>query len=83
MFRLKDNQTLIEQARPNIHPKGRNKVKFKIYERKKEKYLRSPISGGATMWDRIPEQIQRSTTKVKFKREIKPYLTDLTKPVLK
>ena len=35
------------------------------------------------MWDRIPEQIQRSTTKVKFKKDIKPYLTDLVKPVLR
>ena len=83
MFRLKSHQTLIHQARPKIHLRGRNKIKFKSYKRQNERFLRSPISRGFTMWDRIPEQVQRSTTKVKFRRDIKPYLTDLVKPELR
>ena len=83
MYRMKDDATRIEANRPTVHLRGRNKIKFKKYRRKNEKYLRSIFSRGASMWDRIPESIQRSTTKVKFKREIKPYLTDLIRPVLK
>ena len=75
MFRLKSDQTLIHQARPKIHLRERNKTKFKSYKRQNERFLSSPISRGITMWDRIPLQVQRSTTKVKFKRDIKPYLT--------
>ena len=48
-----------------------------------EKYLKSPLSRGITMWDRIPESVQRSTTKVKFKRDIKPHMLDLLRPVLR
>ena len=58
-------------------------VKFKTYHRVHEKYLKSPISQGVIMWDRIPESVQRSTTKVKFKRDLKPYLADLLRPVLR
>ena len=83
MYRLKDDHLLIDHSRPNVHLRGRNKIKFKIYKRQKEKYLRNPVSRGITMWNRIPERVQRSTTKVKFKREIKPYLTDLIMPVLR
>ena len=82
MFRLQSDPLRIEHQRPNIHLRGRNKIKFKKYNRQNEKYLRSIFHRGVTMWDRIPEQIQRSTTKVKFKCEIKPYLMDLVRPVL-
>ena len=32
---------------------------------------RDPLYRGAKLWDRIPENVQRSTTKVKFKAHIK------------
>ena len=83
MFRLKSDPLRIEHDRPNIHLRGRKKIKFKKYKRQNEKYLRSIFNRGVTLWDRIPEQVQRSTTKVKFKREIGPYLTDLLRPVLR
>ena len=59
MFRLKSDPLRIEQQRPNVHLRGRNKIKFKKYNRQNEKYLRSIFHRGVTMWDRIPEQIQR------------------------
>ena len=83
MFRLKSDPIRVETTRSTIHLRGRNKIKFKKYKRQNEKYLRSIFHRRVTMWDRIPEQVQRATTKVKFKREIKPYLTDLIRPVLR
>ena len=62
----RDNK-YVEKARPEVHLRSRNKIKFKIYKRVHEMYLKSPISRGTLMWDWIPESIQRSTTKVKFK----------------
>ena len=73
----------LEKAWPEVHLCSRNKIKFKIYKRVHEKYLKSPIFRGTLMWDRIPESIQRSTTKVKFKRDLKPYMADLIMPLLK
>ena len=83
MFRLKSDTTRIEAARPTIHLRGRNTIKFKKYKQKNEKYLCSIFHRGVTVWNRIPEEVQRATTKVKFKREIKPFLIDLIQPVLR
>ena len=83
MYRLSTDTTRLERSRPNVHLRSRNKIKFKSHKRTYEKYLRSPLSRGITLWDRIPKQVQRSTTKVKFKKAIKPLLADLVKPVLK
>ena len=66
MFHRSKNQIYLDSARPNVNLRGRNKIKFKKYKRQNEKYMRSPLARGDIMWDRIPEQIQRSTTKVKF-----------------
>ena len=81
MFRLSADDHYIEQGRPNIILRSNNKVKFVQYKREYEKYLKSPISRGITLWDRIPETIQRLTTKVKFKGAIKPHLMNLVMPV--
>ena len=43
----------------------------------------SPLSHGITLWDWIPEPVQRSTTKVRFKQGIKSHLSELIRPVLK
>ena len=77
-YRLSKDGRYLQKARPHIHLRSRNKIKFKIHNRVYEKYLKSPISRGTTMWDRIPESVQKSTTKVKFKRDLKPHLLDLT-----
>ena len=33
-----------------------------------EKYLKSPLARGISLWDRLSEEVQKSTTKFKFKR---------------
>ena len=83
MYRLSKDIFRLEHGRPSVHLRSRNKIKFKIPKRNYEKYLKSPLSRGVVLWDRIPELIQRSTTKVKFKTAIKSLLTDLVRPVLK
>ena len=62
MYRLSKDNRYIEMTRPEIHLRNRNKIKFKSHKRVYEKYLKSPISRGITMWDRILEAVQRSTT---------------------
>ena len=76
MYRLSKNVELLENVRPNVHLRNRNKIRFCSHKRTYEKYLKSPMSRGITMWDRITEAVQRSTTKVKFKKGINSILTD-------
>ena len=57
--------------RPPIRLRNRNKIKFKSSKRNLEGILKSPLYRGIKLCDRIPENIQRSVTKVKFKRELK------------
>ena len=59
MHHLSRDDKYLEKARLEIHLRSRNKIKFNIYKRVHEKYLKSPISRGTLMWDRISESIQR------------------------
>ena len=83
MYRLSKENLYVEKARPEIHLRNRNKIKFKAHKRVHERYLKSPLSRGISMWDRLPESVQRSTTKVKFKRDIKPHLANMLRPILR
>ena len=83
MLRRSTDTRYLDNSRPEIHLRNRNKIKFKTAKRVHEKFLKSPISRGVTMWDRIPESVQKSTTKVKFKRELKQHMIELLRPVLK
>ena len=68
MYRLSKNPTLLDHARPRGHLRGRQKIKFKQYRRTYEKYLKSPLARGTSLWDRLPEAVQKSTTKFKLKK---------------
>ena len=61
MYSFSKYSRYIEESRPEIHLRNRDKIKFKTHKRVHEKYLKSPLSGGITMWDRIPESDQQST----------------------
>ena len=71
MYRLSRNRQTLDSYRPNINLRSRKKVKFKYRQRNMEKFLKSPLSRGIKLWDRIPLAIQRSVTKVKFKNQIR------------
>ena len=74
MYGLSRKHDPVEHERPEIHLRGRNKIKFKKYKRTYEKYLKSPLARGITLWDRLDENVQRSTTKFKFKKCIERIL---------
>ena len=74
MYRMSKNPTLLCHDRPEIHLRGHNKIKFMPYNRTYERYLKSPLSRGTSLWDRLPEEIQRSTTKFKFKKQTQDLL---------
>ena len=68
MYRLSKIPRLLIHQRPRVHLRNRRKIKFKPYKRTYEKYLKSPLSRGISLWDRLPENVQKSTTKFKFKK---------------
>ena len=49
MYRLSKDNTKIEKKHPIIHLRSRNEIKFKIYKRQYEKYLKSPMSRGVVL----------------------------------
>ena len=74
MYRLNKNTELLQHHRPRVHLRNRGKIKFKTYKRMYEKYLKSPLSRGISLWDRLPEGVQKSTAKCKFQKHVKRIL---------
>ena len=74
MYRLSTKSSFLVHNRPNIHLRSRGKIKFKTHKRTYEKYLKSPLSRGISLWDRLAENVQKSTTKCKFKKCIQNIL---------
>ena len=70
MYRLKNDDTYIETHRPGIRLRSNNKIKFKTKITKLTKVLNSPYYRGVRLWDRLTENVQKATTKVKFKQLI-------------
>ena len=71
MYRLKDDPSYLETYRPNIGLRNNAKIKFKTRTTKLTKVLNSPFYRGVRLWDRLAEETQKATTKVKFKNIIK------------
>ena len=67
MYRHSKTPANLCEERPEIVLRDNNKVKFKIKTTRLTKVQKSPYFRGVTLWDRLPEQIQKATTKVKFK----------------
>ena len=60
---------MLELHKPKINLRSNKKVKFKKGKlRKYELYLNSPLSRGIKIWDMLTAEMQRVTTKVKFKK---------------
>ena len=78
MHRMSKLGQLLDHVRPVIHPRSRNKIKFKATRRRYESSLKSPMSRGISVWNRLHEKVQKTTTKVKFKSELRAYLPGLT-----
>ena len=67
MYRLSKNGLYLDTARPKIALRSRNKVKFTTAKTKLTKVMKSPFYRGVTLWEMLTAQVQRATTKVKFK----------------
>ena len=70
MYRLSRLGRDLDNYRPPIRLRSRNKIEFKQKMRSLEGILKSPMNRGIKLWNMIPENIQRSVTKVKFKAGI-------------
>ena len=72
MYRQSKIDGNIEYRRPSINLRSNGKVKFKAKRKRKyELYLKSPKVRGVKLWEMLPLDVQRATTKVKFKKLIK------------
>ena len=72
MYRQSKKPGMLDLDRPTINLRSNKKVKFK----KKSKYrytiyLKSPKVHGMKVWIMLPANVQKATTKVKFKCLIK------------
>ena len=70
MYRLSKIDSYIESTRPEIVLRNRNKIKFLVPKTKLTKVMKSPYYRGTTIWDMLTEEVQRATTKVRFKKQI-------------
>ena len=68
MYRHSNLPGNIETYRPGINLRSNNKLKFKIKTTQLTKVQNSPFYRGVSLWDRLPVEVQRATTKVKFKK---------------
>ena len=76
MYRQARIHTNIDIYRPETDLRSNLKVKFRSKVTKLTKVQKSPYYRGITLWDRLPVDVQRATTKVKFKRELIRYIPD-------
>ena len=67
MYRLSKDACLLDTLRPKINLRSRKKVQFKHPLRNMQRLLKSPLSRGIKIWDRIPQAIQRSLNKLSLK----------------
>ena len=70
MYRLSRIETYIDADRPEIVLRSRSKIKFIAPKTKLTKVMKSPYYRGVSLWDMLPQEIQRATTKVRFKKQV-------------
>ena len=68
--RLSRIDSYIDTTRPEIVLRSRNKIKLLTPKTNLTKVMKSPYHRGVSMWDRLTEEVQRATMKVRFKRQI-------------
>ena len=49
MYRISMKEELLKHNCPNVHLRGRIKIKFKKYKRTYKKYLKSPLARGISL----------------------------------
>ena len=71
MYRHAQKNFNLENQRPKIQLRNRGKIKFKVPYTTLTKVQNSLFYRGAKLWERLPEGVQKATTKVKFKTMIR------------
>ena len=72
MYRQSKNVDKLDYVRPTIRLRSNRKVKFKkIPKWNYQLYLKSPMARGIKIWEMLTIEMQRATTKCKFKKMIK------------
>ena len=71
MYRLSHNSEYVKKHRPTINLRSNAKVKFPTRTTKLTMVLNSPYYRCVRLWDQLPENIQKATSKVKFKLAVK------------
>ena len=74
MYRQARDHSNLDAHRPEIGLRSNPKIRFKNKITQLTKVQNSPYYRGVTLWDRLPADVQRATTKVKFKRESARYI---------
>ena len=59
MYRMKEILSYINEDRPQVVLRNRNKIKFKISATKLTKVLRSPFYRGSRLWDMLDDNVKR------------------------
>ena len=70
MYRISKIEAYLDTSRPEIILRNRDKIKFVTAKTKLTKVTKSPYYRGVSLWDMLPQQVQRATTKVRFKKLI-------------
>ena len=71
----------LDVYRPPMTLRSNKKIKFRRQKRNLKGIEKSPMMRGIKIWDMLPPGLQRATTKVKFKTELKKLIcSDLMTP---
>ena len=68
MYRMSKIDSYLDKDRPEVALRSRNKIKFRTPVTKLTKVMKSPYYRGVSLWDMLNEDVQKATTKVRFKQ---------------
>ena len=68
MYRLSKTGLYVDTIRPEIELRSRHKIQFSVTKTKLTKVMKSPYYRGVSLCDMLRKEVQRATTKVRFKR---------------
>ena len=71
MYRHAQDTANLNCSRPGIILRSSTKIKFRNRKTALTKVQKSPYNRGVSLWDRLPADVQRATTKVKFKNMVR------------
>ena len=74
MYRQARNINNLDLRRPDTNLRSNLKIKFRNKVTQLTKVQKSPYYRGVTLWDMLPLDVQRATTKVKFKQGLSRHI---------